>query len=179
MDHNDLSGTIPEILVLAGGERLNAFYLNDNSFTDRLLYLPSWVSNNTRLQTIDAKHNCFMSPISQPICEMSVFEYGDIVQLEAYCTVCWCDVFCDYCETDDDVYDDILYDKNWDGDDSVNANDDYEYDDGDGYDDDGDGDNFNSPMYGDDDWMYQDNKMVVKSILENVDVQQEDDDEWR
>jgi len=181
MDHNDLSGTIPESLVLAGGERLNAFYLNDNGFTGRLPYSPSWVSNNTRLQTIDVKHNYFMAPISQPICEMSVFEYGDIVQLEADCTVCWCDVFCDYCETDDDVYDDILYDDNWDDDDSVNGTDDDDgYDDGyDDDDDDGDGDNFNSPMYGDDDWMYQDDTMSVQSILENVDVQQEDDDEWR
>lgn len=119
MDHNEFTGTIPLGLVLAGSERLYSFYLNDNRLTGRLPYSLSWVANNTRLQTINVKNNYLMAPISQLVCEMSVFDYGDVVQLEADCAVCWCETFCDYCEEDDDAYDDVLYDDDFFGDDGV------------------------------------------------------------
>jgi len=135
LNNNKLSGTIPVELVTAGKEKINSIDLSDNRFTGHFPFTNSWVENNSRLQTLLVQKNNFNSDISQEICNMSVYEYGDMVQMDADCDLCYCEVLCDHCGNsyDDDLDND--FDDGYDNFDDDNGHDDFDDYSDNGYDD--------------------------------------------
>lgn len=115
LENNSFSGRIPTRLVTAGRNSMESIYLSNNLFTGGIPYTTSWVKNNARLCTLSVKNNLLKTKISKKICNMSIFEYGDMVQLEADCRICTCDELCESCgaydaSRDDDSDDDDGYD---------------------------------------------------------------------
>jgi len=98
-DHNNFSGSIPLNLMTAGNGRLMTISLSYNMFTGAVPFKKSWVENNGKLGTLDVRNNQIRADISKKICDMSVFEDGDLVQLGADCDICTCDKLCNYCKS--------------------------------------------------------------------------------
>jgi len=100
LDHNNITGAIPESYTTTGLISLVSLYLNDNVLTGTLP--ATWVSSNDKdasspIDTINVENNLLTKGIEKDICELSVFNHGQLVELRADCDICWCDSLCEYC----------------------------------------------------------------------------------
>jgi len=96
LSNNKFEGKIPEGLVTAGQNRLEMIVLNDNLFTGAVPRPVQWIEN-PMLNTLILHHNQMSDRIHSGICKKSIYEYGDVVQLDADCKICSCKVLCEDC----------------------------------------------------------------------------------
>jgi len=91
MDHNQFNGELPEDLFDIASGRLMQLLLSDNRFTGDF---PGDYKLTTFMQQLELQNNKF-DKIDKDICDLNVFEEGELVNFRADCDVCECDFFCD------------------------------------------------------------------------------------
>lgn len=109
-----LSGSIPTGFRTLGKGRARQLYLNDNRFSG---VFPQQWETIKHLNNIDLSNNDFRNQLDD-MCMMSVFEYGELVELRADCEICNCFRLCRTCDDNIDfeyVYDDDdwEFDDDW------------------------------------------------------------------
>ena len=98
LDHNQFTGSIPGSFVQLGKGRLRQLYLNDNKFSGA--FPDNWLTVKL-LNNIDISNNNFRANLDG-MCRMSVFEYGELVEMRADCDICNCDRLCRICRDNKD-----------------------------------------------------------------------------
>lgn len=95
LDHNQLTGTIPDSVAQVGNSRLNQLVLADNRFTGA--FSADWDDTGIlSLNTLHIQNNQF-STMNKGICDQSVWEEGELTSMRADCEICQCDMWCDEC----------------------------------------------------------------------------------
>lgn len=95
LDHNRLTGTIPESFTEISFGRIYVLTLNDNMLTGGLP--TDWEQDNRFLLTLNVQNNNLTVPIDKDICKFSVLEAGELVELGIECEICSCETLCDKC----------------------------------------------------------------------------------
>jgi len=94
LDHNQFTGLLPAYLGQLGNGRLKQLHLNDNQLEGKV---PENWDPLDQLTNMAVHNNNLTVPVSQTVCEMSVFELGVLVELKTDCNVCTCDFLCEFC----------------------------------------------------------------------------------
>jgi hypothetical protein len=90
LDHNRLTGSLPLNFTLIGSGRLEQLLLSNNMLTG---YLPANYPVVDFLQQLEVQRNNF-TEIDRSVCELIVFEGGEMVNFRADCDICPCADFC-------------------------------------------------------------------------------------
>jgi hypothetical protein len=86
-----MTGSLPANFTTIGGGRLIQLYLSDNSFTG---VIPDDWNPSIKLVLAELHHNAFDS-MGSGLCDMAVFESGEMTHFTADCSVCSCSFFCE------------------------------------------------------------------------------------
>jgi hypothetical protein len=90
LDHNNMTGSLPEAFATLGEGQMESLYLSDNMFIG---FVPGGYQYRTRLQQVELQHNLF-DGIDQDICNLAVWVAGEMASLKADCSACDCEYFC-------------------------------------------------------------------------------------
>jgi len=91
LDHNQLTGTIPNEFMTMGDGRMNQVFLNDNAFTG---VFPGDCDPCNLLNALEMQNNLF-TEIDRGVCQYSVFNGGEMTAMGSDCSICPCGIpFC-------------------------------------------------------------------------------------
>jgi hypothetical protein len=95
LDHNNFTSTIPETLSITGTGALVSLYLNDNMLTGGLP--TSWAEDKdatSTTDTVNVENNLLTENVDKEVCNLSIFDRGQMVELTADCEICGCRPLC-------------------------------------------------------------------------------------
>ncbi len=95
LDRNNFTSTIPETLSITGTGALVSLYLNDNMVTRGLPTL--WAEDKdatSTTDTVNVENNLLTENMEKEICNLSIFDHGQMVELTADCEICGCCPLC-------------------------------------------------------------------------------------
>lgn len=97
LDHNNFTATIPESLSISGTSALVTLDLSSNMLTGG--FPTSWADKDaiSTTDTINVENNMLTENVDKEICDLSIFEQGQIVEFSADCDICRCRPLCDQC----------------------------------------------------------------------------------
>jgi hypothetical protein len=88
LDHNQLVGTFPSIAL--GNGRIEQITVNDNQLTG---VFPGDYTQPLFMQNLATENNP-LSGMDSGVCDLIVYENGNLVELSTNCDICPCDMFC-------------------------------------------------------------------------------------
>lgn len=97
IDHNKLGGDLPYYWPNLGQDRAELIDISNNNFTGAYSFAESY-SQTEFLAVLEIQNNSF-SYISNDICQLSVFQGGELVRINADCGACTCQTLCDTCNS--------------------------------------------------------------------------------
>ena len=97
LDHNNFTSTIPETLSITGTNALALLCLNDNMLTGGLP--TSWADKDaiSTTNTVNLENNLLKENVDKEVCDLSIFDRGQLVELNADCEICGCRPLCANC----------------------------------------------------------------------------------
>lgn len=97
INNNILSGTIPSLFPNIGMGRLQTFIAHTNKLSGSFSFSIPFEHSHFMF-AIEIYNNNF-TDISSDICNLIVYNGGEMVTLKADCRACTCNYFCNYCIT--------------------------------------------------------------------------------
>ena len=94
MDHNAFTGLLPAYFSQLGNGRLKQLHLNDNQLEGKV---PEDWDPKDQLTNMAVHNNKLTVRVPESVCELSVFELGNMVEFRTDCDICTCDFLCEMC----------------------------------------------------------------------------------
>jgi hypothetical protein len=92
LDRNNFTSTIPETLSITGAGALVSLYLSDNMLTRGLPTL--WAEEDkdatSTTDTVNVENNLLTENMDKEVCNLSICDRGQMVELTADCEICGC-----------------------------------------------------------------------------------------
>ena len=94
LDHNQFTGLLPQYFGQIGNGRLKQLHLNDNDLEGKV---PDTWDPKDQLTNMAVHNNRLTVRVPPEVCELSVFELGNMVEFRTDCDICTCDFLCEMC----------------------------------------------------------------------------------